>query len=198
MNFVAATPRRCIKNAELLDRLRSLARQGPVTLVYSAHDEVHNDAVVLEKSASGAVSAIKRRRLQTIFASIPVVQELPYVRTKDVPASRLRFSNLGAAREKLVARILRRLLRSLSQNCSRPASDNAFGHIDQPATSPGDQEGGQARVHAKGVHIPGEEDCRHCFWRRPGNKIPWGRSQLSIHRRKRNDPASASRAGDRR
>jgi uncharacterized protein YeaO (DUF488 family) len=35
------------QNAELLDRLRSLARQGPVTLVYSAHDEVHNDAVVL-------------------------------------------------------------------------------------------------------------------------------------------------------
>jgi hypothetical protein len=27
--------------------LRSLARQGPVTLVYSAHDEVHNDAIVL-------------------------------------------------------------------------------------------------------------------------------------------------------
>lgn len=35
------------QNAELLDRLRSLARRGPVTLVYSAHDEVHNDAVVL-------------------------------------------------------------------------------------------------------------------------------------------------------
>jgi uncharacterized protein YeaO (DUF488 family) len=27
--------------------LRPLARQGPVTLVYSAHDEVHNDAVAL-------------------------------------------------------------------------------------------------------------------------------------------------------
>ena len=34
-------------NAELLDQLRSLARQGPVTLVYSVHDEVHNDAIVL-------------------------------------------------------------------------------------------------------------------------------------------------------
>ena len=32
---------------DLLDQLRSLARQGPITLVYSAHDEVHNDAVVL-------------------------------------------------------------------------------------------------------------------------------------------------------
>ncbi len=30
-----------------LDELRSLARQGTVTLVYSAHDEAHNDAVVL-------------------------------------------------------------------------------------------------------------------------------------------------------
>jgi uncharacterized protein YeaO (DUF488 family) len=35
------------QNANLLDHLRSLARQGPVTLVYSAHDEKHNDAVVL-------------------------------------------------------------------------------------------------------------------------------------------------------
>lgn len=28
-------------------RLRDLARAGPVTLIYSAHDEEHNDAVVL-------------------------------------------------------------------------------------------------------------------------------------------------------
>ncbi len=35
------------QNAALLGQLRALARQGPVTLVYSAHDEVHNDAVVL-------------------------------------------------------------------------------------------------------------------------------------------------------
>ncbi|MEG3148209.1 DUF488 domain-containing protein [Sphingomonas sp. RT2P30] len=34
-------------NAELVRHLRSLARQGPLTLVYSAHDEIHNDAVVL-------------------------------------------------------------------------------------------------------------------------------------------------------
>jgi hypothetical protein len=32
---------------EQLNRLRALARQGPITLVYSAHDEVHNDAVAL-------------------------------------------------------------------------------------------------------------------------------------------------------
>ena len=30
-----------------LGRLRVLARQGPITLVYGARDEVHNDAVVL-------------------------------------------------------------------------------------------------------------------------------------------------------
>ena len=35
------------QNAELLQQLRSLARKGPVTLVYSAPDEVHNDAIVL-------------------------------------------------------------------------------------------------------------------------------------------------------
>lgn len=32
---------------ELLKQLRALALQGRVTLVYSAHDEVHNDAVAL-------------------------------------------------------------------------------------------------------------------------------------------------------
>jgi uncharacterized protein YeaO (DUF488 family) len=32
---------------ELLAHLRELAREGPITLVYSAHDELHNDAVVL-------------------------------------------------------------------------------------------------------------------------------------------------------
>jgi len=31
-----------------LGRLRELARNGPVTLVYSAHDAAHNDAVVLK------------------------------------------------------------------------------------------------------------------------------------------------------
>ena len=32
-----------------LAELRSLARRGPITLVYSAHDEAHNDAVVLRR-----------------------------------------------------------------------------------------------------------------------------------------------------
>ncbi len=35
---------------ELVGRLRELARQGPLTLVYSAHDEAHNQAVVLRET----------------------------------------------------------------------------------------------------------------------------------------------------
>lgn len=33
-----------------LDRIRSLARTQTVTLVYSAHDEEHNDAIVLRET----------------------------------------------------------------------------------------------------------------------------------------------------
>lgn len=32
-----------------LGRLQALAREGPLTLVFSAHDEEHNDAVVLKE-----------------------------------------------------------------------------------------------------------------------------------------------------
>jgi len=35
---------------ELVGQLRQLAREGPITLVYSAHDEAHNQAVVLRES----------------------------------------------------------------------------------------------------------------------------------------------------
>ena len=35
------------QHPEQLDQLRALARQGPITLVFSAHDELHNDAVAL-------------------------------------------------------------------------------------------------------------------------------------------------------
>ncbi|MEC5212782.1 uncharacterized protein YeaO (DUF488 family) [Polaromonas sp. CG_9.5] len=35
------------REPELVGQLRSLARSGPLTLVYSAHDQAHNDAVVL-------------------------------------------------------------------------------------------------------------------------------------------------------
>jgi len=34
-------------HSDLLGELRALARQGTVTLVYAAHDETHNDAVIL-------------------------------------------------------------------------------------------------------------------------------------------------------
>ena len=40
-------------HADLLAHLRSLARNGPVTLVYSARDEIHNDAVVLRQVMLG-------------------------------------------------------------------------------------------------------------------------------------------------
>lgn len=41
------------QHAEPFQQLRELARQGPVTLVYSAHDELHNDAVVLRRLVLG-------------------------------------------------------------------------------------------------------------------------------------------------
>jgi uncharacterized protein YeaO (DUF488 family) len=41
------------EHADLLSQLRSLARQGPVTLVYAARDEEHNEAVVLRRLLLG-------------------------------------------------------------------------------------------------------------------------------------------------
>jgi uncharacterized protein YeaO (DUF488 family) len=35
------------QHPDLVTELRSLARHGPITLVYAAHDEAHNDAIVL-------------------------------------------------------------------------------------------------------------------------------------------------------
>jgi uncharacterized protein YeaO (DUF488 family) len=40
-------------HADLLEQLRKRAREGPVTLVYSARDEAHNDAVVLREVLLG-------------------------------------------------------------------------------------------------------------------------------------------------
>lgn len=37
------------QHLDQLEQLRTLAGKGTVTLVYSAHDEVHNDAVVLRQ-----------------------------------------------------------------------------------------------------------------------------------------------------
>lgn len=41
------------QHSEQLRQLRELARKGPITLVYSAHDEVHNDAVALRNLILG-------------------------------------------------------------------------------------------------------------------------------------------------
>jgi uncharacterized protein YeaO (DUF488 family) len=41
------------RNSILLDQLRSLALKGPITLVYSAHDENHSDAIVLRDMILG-------------------------------------------------------------------------------------------------------------------------------------------------
>jgi uncharacterized protein YeaO (DUF488 family) len=45
------------ENSALLDQLRSFARDGPITLVYSAHDELHNDAIVLRDLVLGHKTA---------------------------------------------------------------------------------------------------------------------------------------------
>ena len=42
------------QQSEQIDRLRTLARQGPITLVFSARDEAHNDAVVLRDFMVGS------------------------------------------------------------------------------------------------------------------------------------------------
>ncbi|RNC66343.1 MAG: DUF488 domain-containing protein [Desulfuromonadales bacterium] len=47
--FRASYRRELEANAELLDRLRKLAREEMVTLLYAAKDEEHNNAVVLEE-----------------------------------------------------------------------------------------------------------------------------------------------------
>lgn len=51
--FRSRYAREARQHPEQLKRLRALARQGPITLVYSAHDETHNDAVVLRNLLLG-------------------------------------------------------------------------------------------------------------------------------------------------
>ena len=41
------------EHADELASLRNQARRGPITLIYSAHDEAHNDAVVLRSILLG-------------------------------------------------------------------------------------------------------------------------------------------------
>lgn len=42
------------ERSELIEEIRKAARAGPVTLVYAARDEAHNDAIVLKKVLTGA------------------------------------------------------------------------------------------------------------------------------------------------
>ena len=41
------------EHPEMLTQLRTMARRGTITLVFSAHDELHNDAVVLRDLVLG-------------------------------------------------------------------------------------------------------------------------------------------------
>jgi uncharacterized protein YeaO (DUF488 family) len=47
------------RQPETLKDLRRRAREGPITLVYSARDEVHNDAIVLRNVILGRASPKK-------------------------------------------------------------------------------------------------------------------------------------------
>jgi uncharacterized protein YeaO (DUF488 family) len=47
------------QHSEMLKDLRRRACQGPITLVYSARDEIHNDAVVLRNVILGRADPMK-------------------------------------------------------------------------------------------------------------------------------------------
>jgi uncharacterized protein YeaO (DUF488 family) len=49
-----------LDHPEELKRLRELARHGRITLVYSAHDEAHNDAIVLRELILGRLRSPRR------------------------------------------------------------------------------------------------------------------------------------------
>ena len=49
------------EHPEQMNELRADARRGPITLAYSAHDEVHNDAVVLRDILLGRQMKRKSR-----------------------------------------------------------------------------------------------------------------------------------------
>jgi uncharacterized protein YeaO (DUF488 family) len=54
--------RELMQHREFLRDLRRRARQGPVTLVYAAKDELHNDAVVLRKVLLGQETPSRSKR----------------------------------------------------------------------------------------------------------------------------------------
>jgi uncharacterized protein YeaO (DUF488 family) len=46
------------QHEDQLKQLRAMARSGPITLVYAAHDEVHNDAVALRDLLLGRMKKV--------------------------------------------------------------------------------------------------------------------------------------------
>ena len=46
------------RHSDQVKELRELARKGSITLVYSAHDEVHNNAVVLRDFILGNINLV--------------------------------------------------------------------------------------------------------------------------------------------
>jgi uncharacterized protein YeaO (DUF488 family) len=61
------------QNASLFDQLRSLARRGPITLVYSARDELHTMPLCWENcfwSVSGATSNFVEQKISILLRPI--------------------------------------------------------------------------------------------------------------------------------
>ena len=56
------------QHVDLVSELRRRARQGLVTLIYSAHDEAHNDAVVLRDFLMGKLPKLTRQPLPAVAA----------------------------------------------------------------------------------------------------------------------------------
>ena len=54
------------EHREMLTQLRTMARRGTITLVFSAHDELHNDAVVLRELLLGRQVEQKSRSTSRI------------------------------------------------------------------------------------------------------------------------------------
>src|SRR5665213_3744272 len=52
------------RHPEHLSRLRALARQGPITLIFSARDAIHNDAVALRNFLLGRQATRKSEAAQ--------------------------------------------------------------------------------------------------------------------------------------
>jgi len=53
------------RHRDRLDELRALAERGVITLVFAAHDETHNDAVVLREILLGRTAARKSHSTST-------------------------------------------------------------------------------------------------------------------------------------